>query len=421
VVELGDRAHLDPRQRRLLSAAVALVDASVTSLPVAGLRYAARDSQPVGVGRSQQTAPAAHLVSARADTWLVGGLSLLVLAVVATLWPLSDAVPSIGQQLRNLALIAPTLALLINYPHFLASYRLAYWRRDAALRHSFALVAVPTALVIATALAFLTFDASVTIGSHRIDAFGSRLAGWLVGLMFLTVGWHYVKQSYGCMRVGARLRSYSVPAAHARVLRYALFPLWISVWARANATQGDFDYSGIRYGSLALPRWVVPATNLGIVFGAAAAVAILARLWRTNDRVPPALMVVPIAAMFAWWLPAAYNPTFFVLVPMFHSLQYLPFAAKVEHGRVAARVSGSHRVRRRLLLTGAAIAVAGWLAFEIGPNVADTAAGSSRSLGLLYFTAMIPVAINIHHYFIDHVIWRSDEPEVFSHLVAHSR
>ena len=236
--------------------------------------------------------------------------------------------------------------------------------------------------------------------------------------MFLTVGWHYVKQAYGCARVGARLRGCAIPDTYARVLRYSMFPLWVAVWARANVGRETFDYVGIRYGSLDLPRWLVPATNVGIVVGVLAAVGVFAALWRHNQAAPPLLMIVPVVAMFVWWVPAAFNPTFFVLIPMFHSLQYLPFAAKVERGRTAARHPGHRERTRRFAITAVAIVVVGWLVFEIGPELADSAVGSGNRLGLVFFAAMIPVVINIHHYFIDHVIWRSGEPEVFSHLLA---
>ena len=104
-------------------------------------------------------------------------------------------------------LIAPTLALFINYPHFVASYRLAYWRRDAGDPASpRARCSFRASLLVAMLLAFLTFDRAGRRGRHAIESFGSRLAGWLVAFMFLTVGWHYVKQAYGCSRVGARLR-----------------------------------------------------------------------------------------------------------------------------------------------------------------------------------------------------------------------
>jgi len=366
----------------------------------------------------RRPAPSAFLVRRGLDTWLVGGLSLAVFAVVAALWPLSGAVPSIGTQLRNLALIAPTLALFINYPHFVASYRLAYWRRDAATRHPLVLVFLPVALLVAMLLAFLTFDARVVVAGHTIESFGSRLAGWLVAFMFLTVGWHYVKQAYGCSRVGARLRGFPIPAGRARILRYSMFPLWVAVWARGNAGHETFDYAGVRYGSLGLPRWVIPVTNIGIVVGVIAAAWVFATSWRSNRTVPPLLVVTPIVAMFVWWIPAAFNPTFFVLIPMFHSLQYLPFAAGVERGRTAARHPERRALRRRLALTAGALVIGGWMVFEIGPDLLDSATGSAAHLGLLFFTAMIPVLINIHHYFIDHVIWRAGEPEVFTHLVA---
>jgi hypothetical protein len=371
--------------------------------------------------RSRPTrAPAAapHLVHPRLDTWLVGGLSLVTLAVIAALSPLRSSVSSVDFQLKNLVTIAPTLALFVNYPHFLASYRLAYWRRDAVPRHLFALLFVPVALTIAVLLAYLTYDARVAIGGHVVERFGSRLSGWLIALMFLTVGWHYVKQAYGCARVGARVRGFALPGGHARLLRYSLFPLWVAIWVRANVGHGSFDYSGVHYGAVGFPSWSVLATNIAIVAGVVTAAAVAGSLWRTNRRVPPLLMVVPVVAMFAWWIPATYNPTFFVLVPMVHSLQYLPFAAKVERGRTAARHPERRALGRRLAVVAVVVGLAGWVAFEIGPNVADSLAGTSHRVGLLFFTAMIPVGINIHHYFIDHVIWRAGEPEVFTHLTA---
>jgi hypothetical protein len=41
---------------------------------------------------------APYLFHPQLDTWLVGGLSLVVFVVVAALWPLSNVSPSIGTQ-----------------------------------------------------------------------------------------------------------------------------------------------------------------------------------------------------------------------------------------------------------------------------------------------------------------------------------
>jgi hypothetical protein len=141
-------------------------------------------------------------------------------------------------------------------------------------------------------------------------------------------------------------------------------------------------------------------------------------LWRRNAIAPPPLATMPVVAMFVWWIPAAFNPTFFVLVPMFHSLQYLPFATKVEQGRIAARHPARRSRTRRFAVTAVAVCGAAWLLFEIGPDLADSASHSSTKLGVFFFAAMVPVLVNIHHYFIDHVIWRRSEPEVFEYLTA---
>ena len=89
------------------------------------------------------------LTTRYADFWLLGGASLLVWLVMIR----GAGIPvgwAIDQHFKNLTVTTASLSLLVNYPHFLISYKLAYSRgRSFITAHWWQLIAVP-ALLIAT-------------------------------------------------------------------------------------------------------------------------------------------------------------------------------------------------------------------------------------------------------------------------------
>ena len=64
------------------------------------------------------------------------------------------------------------------------------------------------------------------------------------------------------------------------------------------------------------------------------------------------------------------------------------------------------------------IVLAGWLAFEFVPNEIDTALGTFKSWQMFFFFTAATLFINIHHYFIDNVVWRFNSPEVKRYLLG---
>jgi hypothetical protein len=99
--------------------------------------------------------PGAHALTTRfADFWLLGGASILVwlVMIVAQGFRASWAV---DQHFRNLTITAASLSLLVNYPHFLISYKLAYGRgRAFVTMYWWQLIVVPIALAGLFAAAF---------------------------------------------------------------------------------------------------------------------------------------------------------------------------------------------------------------------------------------------------------------------------
>ena len=72
---------------------------------------------------------------------------------------------------------------------------------------------------------------------------------------------------------------------------------------------------------------------------------------------------------------------------------------------------------RGTLVVGGVV-LAGWLAFELVPNQMDVALGTFASWQMFFFFTAATLFINIHHYFIDNVVWRFNSPEVKKYLLG---
>ena len=76
----------------------------------------------------EQTERPRALTTRFADFWLLGGASLLVWLVMFAVQGFRSAW-AIDQHFKNLTVTTASLSLLVNYPHFLVSYKLAYTPR----------------------------------------------------------------------------------------------------------------------------------------------------------------------------------------------------------------------------------------------------------------------------------------------------
>ncbi|NUN15923.1 MAG: hypothetical protein HUU55_20040, partial [Myxococcales bacterium] len=175
---------------------------------------------------------------------------------------------------------------------------------------------------------------------------------------------------------------------------------------------------GVPYYGFAFPNWFHPVamTLCGIaLFGAAYAVIIRTRLHQ--GQWPSLNMLIAPVAFFAWYFPGIYHAEFAtMIVPFFHSLQYLAFIQKVERGRLLDKHPRSIQLRGTLLALG--LAVTGFLAFEWIPNSVDVKANSIQTMNGWFFFVCTWLFINIHHYFIDNVIWRFKNPHIRRYLLS---
>jgi hypothetical protein len=346
------------------------------------------------------SARAPYLVSRTLDFWLLGGASLLAYAIMVSAAGFRDLY-GVSNQFGNLAVTMSMMSLLVNYPHFLASYRLAYGRsKGFLLKHWFATVLVPCLMI--------NFLVAAYWFANDPDSKGicEKMLGVGINFMYFTVGWHYSKQAFGCMMVYAAYDRYPLDRVQRESIRYSLLSVWWYNFAYSNlAPTGSF-------WSLTYQTWQVPFNFYyasRAVFGLGAlwvAYRVLFKNWRAGHRPGPTLWV-PYVAMAVWFAPCFRQPDFFFyVVPFFHSLQYLAFVYRVERSRPALRESA---VRATLLVLG--LCFSGWMAFELVPGNLDKLFDNLRTFGFSFFLIAANLFINIHHYFLDNVLWRVRDDE----------
>lgn len=372
-----------------------------------------------------QPAAAAEPDSLRAraaELFFVGGATFVLLPL---LWLFQR---SVGRDAAEEAVdaIGFHAAFFVNNPHFAVTYLLFY---RGARERLFGKV-FPPALRARYAVAGVVVPIALFLWAARALATGSaHTMGLMIQLMFLLVGWHYVKQGFGVLTVLSARRGIRFGALERAVILGHCYAAWAYAWASPADPGRKVQEKGVVYTSIAHPPWLETAT--GIVFGASALalVAVLARKWRAERRLPFSPLLVFLVTVWFWTVYSSIDRLMMYFIPALHSLQYLYMVwllrrneALSEEGPPAFGKPASVRV---LALAVSAVGLA-WILFRGAPDFLDRSPvvarppGGAAGLGETPYLAAIYVLVNIHHYFMDHVIWRRDNPET-RHLRARPR
>ncbi len=350
---------------------------------------------------------------------VVGGATLVLYPL---LWLLRR---SIGLDSAELAVgfLMFHAAHLINDPHFSVTYLLFYKdaRRRAfgpvfaarqRLRYLIAGVLVP--LVLAAWLLW-----ALTAGSTQ----GAERLGLAIQLMFLLVGWHYVKQGFGVLSVLSARRGVAYSPLERRALLAHCFAGWAYAWSSPAGPAIEAEEKGVIYLSFARPVLLEQICGIWFALSALVLAAVLIRKWQRERRFPPlAPLTGLLVSIWAWSVYSSADRLMLYVIPALHSVQYLYFVWLLSKNQARAAEQppffGPPARQRMLLLAGSAL-VLGWLLFHAGPELLDGARLSAHrraheTLGELgatpYFAAFF-VFVNVHHYFMDNVIWRRENPD----------
>jgi hypothetical protein len=309
------------------------------------------------------------------------------------------ALPRLG---AGAAALAGTLTVMLTFllvgPHYAATYRRAYTSREIIRAHPWVTLAVPAALFGA---ALLAVRHPTTVG---LAYFGLYVA-WS--------GYHYSGQSLGLamlypLRQGARLAP-----REKRLISLPLYVSWLLSLAglfRLSSSVRNPAYEAVRraYSGPPLPGWGV-AIGFGVLAVSLLGVVHVARARRARGTPLPWPTYAVLSAQIAWFTIGLYQPLFnILLVPMFHSLQYLALTSW--H---ATREPGGAGLKRFAVTLFVVLA----LGLVINPGLFVMVRGADAA-STLVATAAVTTFVNLHHFLLDGRIWRLRERRVVQTMIA---
>lgn len=388
---------------------------SVAASDLASLASKSNSLQSQGSSIGRQ-----HLFHPIVDFFCLGGGSVLLVGILLML--------GIGESgSATVAALAMGLAHVVNHPHFAHSYQLFYrdyWNKaftgkfapSLRLRYLFAGIAVPLLLALFMGLA--------------VSAGDPVMLGQAANLMTFLVGWHYVKQGYGVLIALSVIRKQFFSTLEKRILLTNAYACWISFWLAINWMVTTRNLWGIEHYMLDIPTTLLIASLCVSGLSTCVLLAMLARKWLASGGKVPVNGIIAYLSTLYVWLFCLTNPLFALIIPACHSLQYLAivwrYRLNLEAAQQEALTAGTttkppYSASRsfRFMVFVAVGTLLGYLGFWAVPEFLDSNIAYEKALfGSSLFLYIFWVFINVHHYFLDNVIWRRENPDTKRYLFS---
>lgn len=331
--------------------------------------------------------------SAHHDLLWIAGLGSLLFGLIAV--PLTALVP-VSSELLVTAFI--NLAVVCNYPHYAVTYQLL-WRERARARSSWTWLLASTPIAVAVIVYAAFFDRAL-IG--------------LVNRVYLTwSAYHYAAQHFGIASMYQARERRPLAPREKRALQVGFVAVALHIMLLLNMKHG-LGATEIAFGAKRADAFesLLPYSAHPLAVGAVAlglGAFALSEVWhrrRTGSGLSREARTL-FVANFSWfvlpyvhlpgkvgpwtgesvstWLPYA--------LPFFHCTQYLAVSGW------RARTTGA--IKPVYYFIG--LMVLGFLLFEGGMY------GISRlsHIGQAQALILVPAVINIHHFFLDGIIWKT--------------
>jgi hypothetical protein len=324
-----------------------------------------------------------YFVNPWVDVTFAGGLSIAFWIALWLLLPHSGLTPA-------WAITWSTgLLWVCNWPHFSATCYRLYSSRENTRQYPFTAWLAPVLV------------AGGVVGSFLSPAV---VAPYFVKLFAIWSPYHFSGQTVGVTLIYSR----RCGLKYDRTLRLALSAFIYGTFLKgivySEVGTGGGEYYGVRYPGLGLPQWTSTAVNTAVGF---CLVAFLYLLWeaaRAQKVNFNWMILIPPAAQFFWFVLGAKVIAFREFVPFFHCLQYLLVAWAMQLVESSERTPGLKRgfFWKESIRWGLGNVAGGAFLFWLLPRICAFVAGAP----LMFSLAILTSAAQIHHFFVDGVIWK---------------
>jgi hypothetical protein len=375
-----------PHPATAMSNATAMPNATAMS----GIAALPRPAPVLSVKR-----PAAkYFVSLPVDFLLIGGFSVVLFLVLPHLLD--------GSRTARVIQLGMWLTWVGNWPHFSATSHRLYGTRAHLKQYPFTAVAAPLL---------------VALGAAGSFAAPAVVAPYFVKLLLLWSPFHYSGQTFGISQLYARRAGHRPTGLERSFLMAFIYGTFIARTLLFEASPTGSQYYGIAYPGFGVPQVLPAAANVLTYASGAVFLLLLARTCVRERKLPPLMYLLPAATQYVWFYVAGARPGFAEFVPFFHGLQYLviAWAMNLSGKALDQKAPATPRFALNESAKWYAINVAGGAAlFYVLPLIAADATGAPKALA----TGIVLAAVQIHHFFVDGVIWKLKSQTVASPLLV---
>jgi hypothetical protein len=333
-----------------------------------------------------------YFISGPVDYAMIGGLSIVTYILLRLLY--TDV------RTNEVIMLGIQLAWIVNWPHFSATNYRLYHSVDNIRQYPITALVIPWVVL------------AGTIGSMASPAI---VAPYFVKLFMIWSPYHFSGQTVGITMIYARRAGFMVGKLERLALSGFVFGTYLTTLARAEVDIKGSEYYGLQIPGLGIPP-VVPVVFEVAMYLFGLLFAGLAVRWCVqNKRVLPPIVLLPAVAQYIWFLPGASYYSFVEFVPLFHSLQYMLIAwsmqMKEKMDQRKIQPSAGYVVSESTRW-GVLNIIGGGMLFK-GIPVLLAMGGTNEALA----TGIIAAAVQIHHFFVDGVIWKLKRTTVSSPLM----
>lgn len=294
-----------------------------------------------------------------------------------------------------------SLALLFNYPHFMATVYRAYHSHTEFTKYRIYTVHIALLLALTGLVAHLWFP----------------LLPWIFTLYICWSPWHYTGQNFGLMMMFAGRSGLKPTEAERRALRLGFISSYLMLMLSFHT--GPSNDPVIL--SLGLPATVTLPARIALMafFLAACGWALASLKGRAGWRALAAPGTLALTQFF-WFLAPALIEMFSGrqvpqtryssgILAVLHSVQYLWITSYYQEREARAAGNTGWRYSRYLVT----LVAGGVVLFIPGPWMVSRLFHADFAASFLTFTALV----NIHHFILDGAVWKLRDSKVASLLL----
>ena len=337
-----------------------------------------------------------YFINPLVDFVFIGGVSIIAFFVLLM----------IGSRVSTVQITAAAgiLTWICNNPHFAATTYKLYKTKENRQQFPFTTYVVPF-IVIAGVLASI--------------AYPKAIAPFLVKLFFIWSPFHFSGQSFGISMVYARRAGFKMGNFERLSLKTFIYSSFLGVLFQVDSVVRSDVHYNIEYLALNVPEWFYDASLVIMTIAGLCLFYSSLKHKKENGRALPKIVFLPALTHLVWFIGGGIDDGFNILVPFFHSAQYLFIAWAMQTKDVVEKAKTINLkvnkpfVARKTLFWFLINCAVGATMFEVLPMIFPAASADP-----MITMGIVIVGVQIHHFFVDGVIWKLKSQHTTSPLLV---